>query len=100
MKTLCQKTEYRTSKGELDLIIKYNKGTSTIVSNHNSHNYHQNIRGLLKKIIFLLNFLLNVNYDIICVNESWLNNNVFEVELAFIILIHTQMVVICLESLI
>lgn len=41
------------------------------------------MRGLLTKINYLRNALLNVNYDIICLNETWLNNNIFDAELGF-----------------
>jgi len=45
--------------------------------------FYQNVRGLLTKIPYLRNALLNVNYDIICLNETWLNSNVFDAELGF-----------------
>lgn len=45
--------------------------------------FYQNVRGLLKKIPFLRNALLNVNYNIICLTETWLNDNVFDSELGF-----------------
>lgn len=46
--------------------------------------FYQNVRGLLTKIPFLRNALSNVNYDFICLSETWLNTNVFDVELGFI----------------
>lgn len=46
--------------------------------------FYQNVRGLLTKIPFLRNALSNVNYDFICLSETWLSTNVFDVELGFI----------------
>lgn len=46
--------------------------------------FHQNVRGLLTKILFIRNAILNVKYDFICLTETWFNNNGFDAELGFV----------------
>jgi hypothetical protein len=45
--------------------------------------FYKNVCGLLTKVPYLRNDLLNVNYDVICLNETWLNSTIFDSELGF-----------------
>jgi|UniRef100_A0A2S2QT69 hypothetical protein len=45
--------------------------------------FHQNVPSLLTKISYLRNALFNVNYNVIYLNETWLNSNIFDAEQGF-----------------
>lgn len=42
--------------------------------------YYQNVRGLRTKSHEFLSSVLNCNYDIICITESWLNDSFYSCE--------------------
>jgi len=95
MKKLREELESRrSSEGGSELIIRYIRGTPTIVSRKDHPNtrdlnyfliniFYQNVRGLLTKIPYLRNALFNVNYDVICLKETLLYSNIFYAELGF-----------------
>jgi len=45
--------------------------------------FYQNLRDILTMNYFLFNVFINVSYDIIWLCETWLNNNVFNIEIGY-----------------
>lgn len=93
-KSLKEELNTRVQAGEVDLIIRYIRGTQTIVKKrHNPGKlstsrlriYYENVRGLRTKLNDLKKSLpqLLEPYDIFILTETWLSSHISDSELGF-----------------